>query len=189
MEEERKRFMDAAVKLGKERALFEQERDEFEQARMAVETQQVLKNLPSTPAWLKNSYNQLIKDKTLETPTAVVSRVTATAAINGHASHNSNEHAIEAIDKALANADLNNHNNQENVKSANVNKGKPPIMSTPGGALPAYLFQKSKQSPFDTQMSEIDQQTVENNTSPINNLTAVNNYKRQPLTSKVTFQE
>lgn len=163
LEKERKLFMEAAVKLGKERALFEQERVEFEQEKISKETKNVLASLPATPAWLRNSVNEVMIEKSMivDTPTdnraplkPVAAAVSTPAAVN----------AINAI-PVFVKGQENENTNRTNLP-ATMNQGDrkavtaKPIMSTPG-AIPSYLMQKSKHSPFDPQMSAIDVRTVE----------------------------
>ncbi|KAI3647135.1 hypothetical protein MP228_007356 [Amoeboaphelidium protococcarum] len=57
LERERVKFTEAALKLGKERERFEQEKQEFEKASRQVVAQKVLTELPATPQWLKNYGN------------------------------------------------------------------------------------------------------------------------------------
>ena len=62
LDEERKQFTAAAVKLGRERSAFEQEKHEFEDEKRLLETQHILKDLPATPNWLKQSVRKGITD-------------------------------------------------------------------------------------------------------------------------------
>jgi hypothetical protein len=162
LEQEQKLFMEAAVKLGKERALLEQERSEFEQEKLSKETKNVLASLPTTPAWLRNSVNEVMIEKSMavETPTSndraslrpVAPVVSTPAAVN----------AINAIPVFAKGGDenVNRLNNIVAPTARPENLSGKPIMSTPG-AIPAYLMQKSKHSPFDPQMSAIDVKTAE----------------------------
>ncbi|KAJ3130338.1 hypothetical protein HK098_002567 [Nowakowskiella sp. JEL0407] len=53
LEEERKSFLEAAIRIGKERALLQEEREEFEREKRSITTQHLLQSLPKTPAFLK----------------------------------------------------------------------------------------------------------------------------------------
>ncbi|TPX30729.1 hypothetical protein SmJEL517_g05777 [Synchytrium microbalum] len=52
LESERRRFTDAAVKLGVERVNLQRDREEFEEEIRAFETRRVLSTMPPTPGWL-----------------------------------------------------------------------------------------------------------------------------------------
>ncbi|KAJ2451312.1 hypothetical protein EV183_003684 [Coemansia sp. RSA 2336] len=53
LEEERKRFTDAAIELGNERGELKRERDEFERLKTAQGTSELVGGLPPTPQWMK----------------------------------------------------------------------------------------------------------------------------------------
>lgn len=53
LENERKQFTEAAIRLGKERALLEREKEDVEELRRAMDTQSLLKELPSTPGYAR----------------------------------------------------------------------------------------------------------------------------------------
>ncbi|KAJ1811652.1 hypothetical protein LPJ75_004043, partial [Coemansia sp. RSA 2598] len=53
LEDERKRFTEAAIELGTERAELKREREEFEQAKLSRTTADLLAGLPATPQWMK----------------------------------------------------------------------------------------------------------------------------------------
>ncbi|KAJ1858532.1 hypothetical protein GGH12_005532 [Coemansia sp. RSA 1822] len=53
LEEERRRFTDAAIELGNERSELKRERDSFERERTAQNTLDVVSGLPPTPQWMK----------------------------------------------------------------------------------------------------------------------------------------
>ncbi|KAJ1673608.1 hypothetical protein EV182_004903 [Spiromyces aspiralis] len=55
LEEERKRFTEAAIELGNERKVLKKEREAFESHKVHSATHQVLSALPDTPQWLKNA--------------------------------------------------------------------------------------------------------------------------------------
>ncbi|KAJ2130734.1 hypothetical protein GGH19_003767 [Coemansia sp. RSA 1807] len=53
LEEERRRFTDAAIELGNERSELKRERDSFERERTMQNTHDVVSGLPPTPQWMK----------------------------------------------------------------------------------------------------------------------------------------
>ncbi|KAJ2735870.1 hypothetical protein H4R23_002114 [Coemansia sp. Cherry 401B] len=53
LEEERRRFTDAAIELGNERSDLKRERDEFERTRAGQGTVDLMGGLPPTPQWMK----------------------------------------------------------------------------------------------------------------------------------------
>ncbi|KAJ3122282.1 hypothetical protein HK100_012061 [Physocladia obscura] len=53
LDEERRKFTEAAVRLGRERVAFEKEKGLFEEERRASEAIQILDQMPETPIWLK----------------------------------------------------------------------------------------------------------------------------------------
>ncbi|EGF79167.1 hypothetical protein BATDEDRAFT_35354 [Batrachochytrium dendrobatidis JAM81] len=55
LENERRKFTDAAIRMGLERAALQHEREKFEEEKRSHQTMQFLGTLPPTPAWLKTS--------------------------------------------------------------------------------------------------------------------------------------
>lgn len=49
LDQERKHFTEAAVRMGIERAALQKEKDEFEESKRQVETESLLKQMPTTP--------------------------------------------------------------------------------------------------------------------------------------------
>ncbi|KAJ3078632.1 Afadin- and alpha-actinin-binding protein, partial [Rhizoclosmatium hyalinum] len=55
LDEERRKFTEAAIRLGRERCAFEKEKEEFEDEKRFAATQKILTDMPDTPIWMKKS--------------------------------------------------------------------------------------------------------------------------------------
>ncbi|KAJ3266680.1 Afadin- and alpha-actinin-binding protein [Chytriomyces hyalinus] len=53
LDEERRKFTEAAIRLGRERVAFEQEKEAYEEEMRAISTQHILSQMPDTPLWMK----------------------------------------------------------------------------------------------------------------------------------------
>ncbi|KAJ3223473.1 Afadin- and alpha-actinin-binding protein [Chytriomyces hyalinus] len=53
LDEERRKFTEAAIRLGRERVAFEQEKEAYEEEMRAISTQHILSQMPHTPLWMK----------------------------------------------------------------------------------------------------------------------------------------
>ncbi|TPX44005.1 hypothetical protein SeLEV6574_g04769 [Synchytrium endobioticum] len=88
---ERRRFTDAAVKLGVERVTLEREREEFEEGKRMLETQKVLSVMPSTPNWLRpQQHNTQSSSGPPSVPTRIPSGLSGMSPIDRSGMHTSN---------------------------------------------------------------------------------------------------
>ncbi|KAI8826333.1 hypothetical protein BJ741DRAFT_631540 [Chytriomyces cf. hyalinus JEL632] len=61
LDEERRKFTEAAIRLGRERVAFEQEKEAYEEEMRAISTQHILSQMPDTPLWMKTQPNDTRK--------------------------------------------------------------------------------------------------------------------------------